>query len=393
METGKLRDCASSTAAGAPHIALDYFDNPTKNVLRKYNSNDDGKVDAANIQAVVSTLIAEKYKSKVFKLGMLTFLAFTAVLLAATCGLTWAVVAALKDTRVQGGVLVSNDASRAAVMTASTELLVHRGRLVERGPDGANTGNVLSTAAYMGRAALSPDMPVSALMGVQTLVLTTPSGDDLSLTVLAFARVTSAATGKHVLKLQTPAGLLVVEEDGSLAVQGEPGQLLRDAGFNAGPGPASSSHRRLLEATGYYIYCSTQDCASWTPDKRSACGGDTGVSCAGVAADGDALRIERSSANRALLANIGYTGSCGSGTIISSSSCLYAAELCYNNGNPLYTAAPLSAIATNNYKCRQTECKNGAIWGWNSNVQYQFQSGTTGTVSFCAGTKIWNFCC
>ncbi len=56
-------------------------------------------------------------------------------------------------------------------MTASTELLVHRGRLVERGPDGANTGNVLSTAAYMGRAALSPDMPVSALMGVQTLVV------------------------------------------------------------------------------------------------------------------------------------------------------------------------------------------------------------------------------
>ncbi len=66
---------------------------------------------------------------------------------------------------------MSNDHARSAVMTASTELLVHRGRLVERGPDGANTGNVLSTAAYMGRAALSPDMPVSALMGVQTLVV------------------------------------------------------------------------------------------------------------------------------------------------------------------------------------------------------------------------------
>ncbi len=41
--------------------------------------------------------------AQVFKLGLLTLLAFTAVLLAATFGLTWAVVAALKDTRVRQG--------------------------------------------------------------------------------------------------------------------------------------------------------------------------------------------------------------------------------------------------------------------------------------------------
>ncbi len=154
------------------------------------------------------------------------------------------------------------------------------------------------------------------------------------------------------------------------------------------------------------IYCSTQDCASWATDQRSACGGDTGVSCAQMAADGDYMFVDdappapaasvhapRTNASESNSANIGYSGSCGSGTVISTDSCLTAAELCYNNGNPLYTAAPLTSITTSNYKCRQTECQNGAIWGWNSNIQYQFQSGSSGTVSFCAGSKIWNFCC
>ena len=61
----------------------------------------DGRIDANEIQAVVSTLVAEKFKSKAFKIGLIVLGVFTVILLGAMFGLTWAVVAALKDTEVR----------------------------------------------------------------------------------------------------------------------------------------------------------------------------------------------------------------------------------------------------------------------------------------------------
>ncbi len=50
---------------------------------------------------MVSTLVAEKFKSKAFRIGLIVLGVFTVILLGAMFGLTWAVVAALKDTKVR----------------------------------------------------------------------------------------------------------------------------------------------------------------------------------------------------------------------------------------------------------------------------------------------------
>lgn len=60
----------------------------------------DGRIDANEIQTIVTTLVAEKFKSKAFKIGLIILAIFTTILLGAMFGLTWAVVAALKDTQV-----------------------------------------------------------------------------------------------------------------------------------------------------------------------------------------------------------------------------------------------------------------------------------------------------
>lgn len=60
----------------------------------------DGRIDASEIQNIVTTLVAEKNKSKAFKIGLVILCLFTTVLLGAIFGLTWAVVAAFKDTQV-----------------------------------------------------------------------------------------------------------------------------------------------------------------------------------------------------------------------------------------------------------------------------------------------------
>ncbi len=92
-------------------------------------------------------------------------------------------------------------------------------------------------------------------------------------------------------------------------------------------------------------------------------------------------------------ATVGYSGGCGSTITVTTSSCLAAAELCYSRGNALVSSAPLTTIANNNVKCKQAQCTNGATWGWTTLSSYTFQGGSTATLSFCAGTKLWTFCC
>lgn len=131
------------------------------------------------------------------------------------------------------------------------------------------------------------------------------------------------------------------------------------------------------------------------------CGGNTGISCEQVGDDYliiDELAPSPSpSAELAYdpLQNSGTSGSsgCGSAQTVTTSSCLSAAELCYNNGNLLLSSDWLDQIARSNYKCRQTECNNGLIWGWTTAGFYQFLNQAAGPVSYCSGLKSFTFCC
>ena len=157
----------------------------------------DGRIDASEIQAVVSTLVAEKFKSRAFRIGLIILGVFTVILLGAMFGLTWAVVAALKDTKVRfwqfvrqrlgmsqqpgcrretkaaphcsqvsGSVLVTNDGSADAVMTANMDVTVKGGLLVSR-----NSSGVVTTSPLKTKTTLSVNTPFDSLVKLQSLVV------------------------------------------------------------------------------------------------------------------------------------------------------------------------------------------------------------------------------
>ncbi len=134
------------------------------------------------------------------------------------------------------------------------------------------------------------------------------------------------------------------------------------------------------------------------------CGGNTGISCDQVAAGDDYLIIDELTPSPSPSADLAYDPSensgtggssrgCGSAQTITASSCLSAAELCYNNGNLLLSSDWLDQIAKANYKCRQSECQNGLLWGWTNAAFYQFLNQAAGPISYCSGLKSYTFCC
>ena len=91
----------TSTGGGLPPHTHTHTHSPhTQTAPPVPSSLSDGRIDASEIQTVVSSLVAEKFKSKAFKIGLIILGVFTTLLLGAMFGLTWAVVAALKDTQV-----------------------------------------------------------------------------------------------------------------------------------------------------------------------------------------------------------------------------------------------------------------------------------------------------
>lgn len=78
------------------------FDSGTRKVLSAYDVDGDGKLTSEEIANVVDALVQERYKAKVFKYAVIAMTVFAIVILGASFGLTWAVVSALKDTKVRG---------------------------------------------------------------------------------------------------------------------------------------------------------------------------------------------------------------------------------------------------------------------------------------------------
>lgn len=99
---------------------------------------------------MVEYLFEEQSKRKMYQWAAIALVTFTLVLLASIFGLTWAVVAALKDTKITQQVLVTKQGI--PVQTASTEyMLDSTGLLTPRNLTTQNDANpAVRTGGYVG---------------------------------------------------------------------------------------------------------------------------------------------------------------------------------------------------------------------------------------------------
>ncbi|GIL85170.1 hypothetical protein Vretimale_10833 [Volvox reticuliferus] len=246
------------TPGRANQITLARVNTPTRNILRKFDNNGDGRIDATEIQTIVTTLVAEKFKSKAFKIGLIILAVFTTVLLGAMFGLTWAVVAALKDTKVQGGILVTNDKQEAPVLVANLDLTVSGTKLVAR-----NSSEVVATSTVRTPGYVTTGTPFDKLLALQNLVLITPGNSSLSLAILGVARIPSNSSGGYVVKVLTAAGTLTLKNGEWSAPSNVTGTLLEDVFVQ----PAGQG-RRLSEQNAtatFYVICEGGECGDPIP--------------------------------------------------------------------------------------------------------------------------------
>ncbi|KAG2493105.1 hypothetical protein HYH03_008768 [Edaphochlamys debaryana] len=266
------------SSPGNNQITLERFNTPTRNILRKFDDNGDGRIDATEIQAVVSTLVAEKFKSKAFKIGLIILGVFTVILLGAMFGLTWAVVAALKDTEVQNNILVTNDGGNQPVQVANMDMTVKDGKLVARA-----SNEVLTTGLVTTSSGISVITPFNKLLQTTALVFTLPSGLKISVNVLGVAKVpqATAVTG-HILRFQTASGTLTLEGNEWTASDLQ-GPILETL-FS----PDATGRRRLLQSdTNSTAVCSGfADCGSDVPSEEECLDCSTTSSCTSVPACG-----------------------------------------------------------------------------------------------------------
>ncbi|GLC67858.1 Vitelline membrane outer layer protein 1 [Pleodorina starrii] len=243
------------TPGRANQITLARVNTPTRNILKKFDNNGDGRIDANEIQTIVTTLVAEKFKSRAFKIGLIILAVFTAVLLGAMFGLTWAVVAALKDTQVQGSVLVTNDREQTPVQVANIDMTVVGGRLVTR-----DSSSVVMTSTLQTPGHITTKTSFEKLLSLQNLVFVTADNARYSLAILGIARIPSnSSTDGYIVRVQTASGTLTLE-NGIWSVSNLTGPLLE--GFFT----VQDRGRRLAEQQLYfYFICEDGECGDAIP--------------------------------------------------------------------------------------------------------------------------------
>ncbi|KXZ55165.1 hypothetical protein GPECTOR_3g312 [Gonium pectorale] len=199
------------------------FRTPHRIILKKYDNDNDGRIDATEIQSVVDALMTEQFRSKAFKIGLIILTLFTIVLLGALFGLTWAVVAALKDTQVDGELLVTNDKARMPVMLANLEMTVGGGKLLTR-----DSMSPVTTSVVQSRGGVNVNTTFDKLLSMQSLVFAKTDGTSYTLSILGVARIPREnASDGAILRFQTDAGTVYLE-DGVWSVSNITGPLLEN---------------------------------------------------------------------------------------------------------------------------------------------------------------------
>lgn len=172
------------------------------------------------VTALVEHLVSEETQNKQLRWAILFLFVFVCVLLAGTFGLTWAVVAALKDTKVDGVVLQNKEGQTVQVGSVDTtlisDLLVPRMYTTGNVVNGSsNVTSVVRSAQYTGtRMPFSPLISSEALMELNYIVIranTSMAPAELMLKVNGAARIPSpyAPYGTYV-RILTSAGTITL---------------------------------------------------------------------------------------------------------------------------------------------------------------------------------------
>ncbi|KAG2425893.1 hypothetical protein HYH02_014894 [Chlamydomonas schloesseri] len=115
---------ATSTATPSSATAPPLPPNDTDKVLNEFDVNRDQRLDANELAALVSKMVQEREDKRRLVWGLGAVLVVLVVLLGALTGMTWAVVAAFKDTDVKGGVMYVKGSTSEVVQTASSEMTI-----------------------------------------------------------------------------------------------------------------------------------------------------------------------------------------------------------------------------------------------------------------------------
>jgi len=236
-----------------------------RDTLRKFDVNDDEQLDIAEVTALVEHLLAEESQNKQLRYAIIFLAIFTSVMLAGMFGLTWAVVYALKDTKLDngsqmvtkqgllvqvgsadyatvGGVTVPRTAEGKVAPNATVAITREDGSIIT-----ASATNSVRTAVFSGTkiANISSLIRIQSLMELNHMFFTAPSGAELALRVMGVARIPKwESVWGSIVKIVTPVGTIELD-DTRIAFEDTLAPLFLDAGFSSSP---LAPGRRLLQS-------------------------------------------------------------------------------------------------------------------------------------------------
>ncbi|KXZ42974.1 hypothetical protein GPECTOR_108g169 [Gonium pectorale] len=233
------------------------------NFLKELDANKDGNIDIDELLAHMEGIAAQRRQRKWmwFAIVALAFCALSTI--AATVGLTYAVLKAVQDTEVVGGIMYVKDSTTEIVRTGSAEFTVVDGLLVSRETllDTAANANttasgrrslagadskvppkaVLRTASFKGTPQrFTSNVSIEVLMELDYLLIKGSGSVELALKVDGVARVPMAGSMLGtVVRIVTSAGTITLDNT-VVSFSSSIADIFEEAGFSV------SRNRRML---------------------------------------------------------------------------------------------------------------------------------------------------
>ncbi|KAG2448351.1 hypothetical protein HYH02_006933 [Chlamydomonas schloesseri] len=203
----QLREPVTATATGnkaarqgTVHLAS--LSAEAQEVLKKFDANGDGEVEAAELTAVVDELVKTQFSSRLFLYGLMAMTFALVMILGSGFGLTWAVVLSQKDTTVVSNTWVTRS-DKVPIQLGNSQMTVVDGMLSSRGA----TNVTVSTTPSTVERPLNADMSAAQLTSLTRVYLRGSDGAQVGLRVTGFRVL---AGSPPTLLLSTPSGSLVV---------------------------------------------------------------------------------------------------------------------------------------------------------------------------------------
>ncbi|KXZ43364.1 hypothetical protein GPECTOR_92g587 [Gonium pectorale] len=221
-------------------------------ILEELDRDGSGQIDVTELVSLLEGVANSRRERKYMCLAIVAMFIFGIVLIGAIIGLSYAMMYALKDTEVKGGVMYvkgSDGLSSEIVRTGSAEFVVQNGTFVQRveptiSGSAASTPAVLRTAAYMGTPQpLTSQVDLESLLELKYLLIKGTGDAQLGLVVQGVARVPQqGSVFGTVLHIVTAAGTITL--DGTIITfSNSIADIFTAAGFRV-----SNSRRVLLGA-------------------------------------------------------------------------------------------------------------------------------------------------